>query len=154
MRGAGLIIVALLALAPVTAKAVQPDEILKNPVLEARARALSAGLRCMVCQNQSIDDSDATLARAIRVLVRERLQAGDSDAQIRSFLVGRYGAFILLKPPVEVGTLLLWGTPFLALILGGAAILYAANGSRSVPGMDVPLTDAERHRLDDLLARD
>ena len=139
MRRAGLLLAALLACAPVPALAVRPDEIMADHRLEARARDLSTGLRCMVCQNQSIDDSDATLARDIRVLVRERLRAGDTDAQIRSFLVQRYGAFILLKPPVEAGTLLLWGTPFLALLLGGTAIAYATRQARSAaPGSAGP----------------
>jgi cytochrome c-type biogenesis protein CcmH/NrfF len=92
----------LLSLAPLAARAVQPDEIMTDPRLEARARALSAQLRCMVCQNESIDESNADLARDLRVLVRERLQAGDSDDQIRAFLVRRYGDFILLKPPFKV----------------------------------------------------
>jgi len=102
-----------------TAFAVQPDEQLGDPVLEARAREISAGLRCLVCQNQSIDDSDAPLARDLRILVRERLQAGDSDTAVRDYLVARYGDFILLKPPFEAGTLLLWLTPVLALVAGG-----------------------------------
>jgi cytochrome c-type biogenesis protein CcmH len=137
---------------PLAAHAVQPDEILKDPVLEARARDLSAGLRCLVCQNQSIDDSNAELARDIRVLVRERLVAGDSDSQIRDFLVQRYGAFILLKPPFETGTLLLWGTPFLVLILGGAAILVAARRGKRERDPAVPLSAEEKKRLDEVLA--
>jgi cytochrome c-type biogenesis protein CcmH len=99
--------------------AVQPDEQLADPTLEARARDISGGLRCLVCQNQSIDDSDAPLARDLRLLVRERLQAGDSDDQVQNYLVARYGDFILLKPPFETATLLLWGTPVAALIAGG-----------------------------------
>ncbi len=98
--------------------AVQPDEQLADPVLEARARDISEGLRCLVCQNQSIDDSDAPLARDLRLLVRERLKDGDSDDAVRSYLVARYGDFILLKPPFEVGTLLLWLTPALVLVAG------------------------------------
>jgi cytochrome c-type biogenesis protein CcmH len=151
MKRVALILAALLALAPLSALAVQPDEILKDPVLEARARDLSSQLRCMVCQNQSIDDSDATLARDIRVLVREHLKAGDSNAQILDFLTQRYGAFILLKPPFERGTLLLWGTPFLVLILGGGAILYTARRQRHNRDAAAPLSDSEQHRLDDLL---
>jgi cytochrome c-type biogenesis protein CcmH len=154
MKRAALVFAMLLTLAPLPAFAVQPDEIMRDPVLEARARDLSSQLRCMVCQNQSIDDSDATLARDIRVLVRERLKDGDSNAQIRDFLVQRYGAFILLKPPFETGTLLLWGTPFLALILGGGAILYATRKNRHDRDPAVPLNDAERHRLDEILAKD
>src|SRR3954470_16615115 len=97
--------------------AVHPDEILKDPVLEARARTLSQELRCMVCQNQSIDDSDAPLARDLRVLVRERLTAGDSDGQVIDFLVARYGEFVLLKPRVSAHTLLLWLAPFAVLVI-------------------------------------
>ena len=105
-----------LALASASAaNAVQPDELLADTKLEARARALSAELRCMVCQNQSIDDSDATLARDLRLLVRERLKAGDSDAAVLEFLHVRYGDFILLKPPFKPGTALLWLLPGLAL---------------------------------------
>ena len=107
------------------ALAVQPDEILPDPGLEARARAISAGLRCLVCQNQSIDDSDAPLARDLRLLVRERLQAGDSDAAVESYLVQRYGEFVLLKPPFGWHTLLLWAMPLAALI---AALWAAARG--------------------------
>ncbi|WP_158806881.1 cytochrome c-type biogenesis protein [Beijerinckia sp. L45] len=154
MNRAALVFVTLLALMPLPALAVQPDEIMTDPVLEARARDLSSQLRCMVCQNQSIDDSDAQLARDIRVLVRERLAAGDSNAKIRDFLVQRYGAFILLKPPFEMGTLLLWGTPFLALILGGSAIVYATRKNRRHTDAAVPLNDHERHRLETLLADD
>jgi len=137
---------------PLVAHAVQPDEILKDPVLEARARGLSAGLRCLVCQNQSIDDSNAELARDIRVLVREHLVAGDSDVQIRDYLVQRYGAFILLKPPFEAGTLLLWSTPFLVLILGGAAILVAARRGKRQHDPAVSLSVEEQKRLDQVLA--
>ena len=104
---------------------MQPDEVLKNPALEARARALSQDLRCMVCQNQSIDDSDAPLAKDLRVLVRERLSAGDSDGQVIDFLVARYGEFVLLKPRVNAHTLLLWLAPFAVLIIGAIAFLAA-----------------------------
>src|SRR4051812_3286611 len=104
--------------------AVQPDEILSDPVLEGRARALSAGLRCLVCQNQSIDDSNAPLARDLRILLRERLKAGDSDDQAVNFVVARYGDFVLLRPRFMPETWLLWIGPF-ALLLIGAAFLYA-----------------------------
>ena len=148
-RALGLIAMLALALAG-PAHAVEPDEILKNTVLEARARDVSSGLRCLVCQNESIDDSHAGLARDIRLLVRQRLEAGDTDQQIRDYLVARYGAFILLKPPVEWGTLLLWGTPLIVLVLGGGAALLAA---RRRPSRDPsrPLSEAERARLRDLL---
>jgi len=102
--------------------AVQPDEILSDPALEARARALSAGLRCLVCQNQSIDDSDAPLARDLRLLVRERLTTGDSDEAVTEFIVARYGEFVLLKPPFAWNTLILWLAP-IVLILGAAGVI-------------------------------
>ncbi len=104
--------------------AVEPDEVLADPVLEARARDLSAQLRCLVCQNQSIDDSDAPLAKDLRVLVRERLVAGDSDADIRSYLVARYGEFVLLKPSMSLANLLLWLTAPAALLIGAATALW------------------------------
>src|SRR5437660_9774678 len=107
---------ALVGAAPV--RAVTPDEILPDPQLEARARTLSHQLRCMVCQNQSIDDSDAPLAHDLRVLVRERLKAGDSDPQVIDFLVARYGEFVLLKPRMSAHTALLWLAPFTVVLLG------------------------------------
>jgi cytochrome c-type biogenesis protein CcmH len=106
------------------AAAVQPDEQLADPALEGRARAISAELRCLVCQNQSIDDSDAPLARDLRLLVRQRLTAGDSDVAIRDYLVARYGDFILMKPPFETSTLILWLTPAIVLILGGGMAIW------------------------------
>ena len=113
----------LLVVAILPARAVQPDEILSDPALEARARALSEGLRCLVCQNQSIDDSNAPLARDLRLIIRERLKAGDSDAQAIDFVVARYGEFVLLRPRFTPGTWLLWIGPF-ALLLIAAAFLY------------------------------
>ena len=104
--------------------AVEPDEVLADPVLEARARDLSAELRCLVCQNQSIDDSSAGLAKDLRVLVRERLVAGDSDDDVRSYLVARYGEFVLLKPTMSLANLLLWLTAPLALLIGAAAAIW------------------------------
>lgn len=142
-----------LLLMPLAARAVQPDEIMADPKLEARARALSAELRCMVCQNESIDESNADLARDLRLLVRERLQAGDSDEQIRAFLVRRYGDFILLKPPFKSETWLLWGAPFLILIAGGAVILFARR-RQSQSAAASALTEAERAKLDTLLDGD
>jgi cytochrome c-type biogenesis protein CcmH len=115
MIRAGLLAL-LLLVSP--ALAVQPDEVLDDPALEARARAISAELRCLVCQNQSIDDSDAPLARDLRILVRERLQAGDSDGEVRSYLVDRYGEFVLLRPTFSARNLFLWLTPLVALALG------------------------------------
>ncbi len=152
MRRVALIVAAALTLTPLPAMAVQPDEILKDSVLEARARDLSAGLRCMVCQNQSIDDSDAPLARDIRVLVRERLLAGDTNTRIRDFLVQRYGAFILLKPPFELGTLMLWATPFLVLFLGGVSLIFTARRGRRIKDRPATLDDGERRRLEEILA--
>jgi cytochrome c-type biogenesis protein CcmH len=118
-----LAIFLLLVVAILPARAVQPDEILSDPALEARARALSEGLRCLVCQNQSIDDSNAPLARDLRLIIRERLKAGDSDAQAIDFVVARYGEFVLLRPRFTPGTWVLWIGPF-ALLLIAAAFLY------------------------------
>jgi cytochrome c-type biogenesis protein CcmH len=129
--------------------AVQPDEVLSNPQLETRARALSQQLRCMVCQNQSIDDSDAPLARDLRLLVRERLSAGDTDRQVVDFLVSRYGEFVLLKPRFEWHTALLWVLPP-ALLLAGAVVLWMSTRRRPVTS-DTALSDAEQAKLDDIL---
>lgn len=115
------------------ALALQPNEVLKDPALEARARALSKDIRCLVCQNQSIDDSNADLARDLRVLVRERLQKGDSDPEILDFLVKRYGDFVLLKPPVKVSTYLLWYGPIGILILGVIGLIVFFRNRRVVP---------------------
>jgi len=126
------LLLVLLCLSSPAAYAVQPDEQLADPVLEARAREISEGLRCLVCQNQSIDDSNATLARDLRILVRERLTAGDSDEAVRAYLVARYGDFILLKPPFAWRTLLLWITPFAVLALGAVvALTRRQRGSAS-----------------------
>jgi cytochrome c-type biogenesis protein CcmH len=148
-----LMLVCLLALTPLTAKAVQPDEIMSDPRLEARARALSAQFRCMVCQNESIDESNADLARDLRLLVRERLHAGDTDDQIRAFLVSRYGDFILLKPPFKLETWLLWGAPFAVLLAGGCLILVARRRQQR-PAPANTLSDAERARLEAMLGDD
>ncbi|MCB1971347.1 MAG: cytochrome c-type biogenesis protein CcmH [Geminicoccaceae bacterium] len=129
---------------------VTPDEVLADPALEMRARELGRELRCLVCQNQSIDDSDASLAHDLRVLVRERLVAGDTDQQVRDYLVARYGEFVLLEPPVQASTWLLWGGPFVILILG--AILVFVFVRRRPAGMaePEPLDDSERARLQQL----
>src|ERR1700742_664543 len=121
---AGLLVAAACLLAA-PAFAVQPYEILPDRALEARARDLSRELRCMVCQNQSIDDSDAPLARDLRLLVRERLRAGDSNTQVLDFLVARYGEFVLLKPRVAWHTALLWGAPFGVLVIGALVIFFS-----------------------------
>lgn len=131
-------------------RAVQPDEVLADSVLEARARALSHGLRCLVCQNQSIDDSNAPLARDLRLLVRERLVAGDSDAQVNEFLVDRFGEFVLLKPPFKGSTLLLWLTP-LVLLGGGIAFALRQLKLQSSTPKIAPLSVAEERALSDLL---
>ena len=127
--------------------AVRPDEMLKDPALETRARAISAELRCLVCQNQSIDDSDADLAHDLRVLVRDRLSAGDSDAAVMDYLVQRYGEFILLRPVFSPGNALLWTGPFL-IVLAGAGVL--AFRTRRKPGPEARLTDAEEAKLREL----
>jgi len=132
------------------ALAVRPGEMLKDPALEARARDLSRELRCMVCQNQSIDDSDAPLAHDLRVLVRQRLEAGDTDREVIDFLVARYGEFVLLKPRFEAHTLLLWGLPPAALLIGIAALLLLAR-KRSRPAVEPALTAEEERRLSTLV---
>jgi cytochrome c-type biogenesis protein CcmH len=134
------------------ARAVQPDEIMADPAKEARARELSRELRCMVCQNQSIDDSEAPLARDLRLLVRERIAGGDSDAQVIDFLVARYGEFVLLKPRLERQTLLLWAVPPLVLVVGGLALWIEARRRRTQAGAQPPLTPEEKARLARLLA--
>ncbi|UCI06755.1 cytochrome c-type biogenesis protein CcmH [Mesorhizobium sp. B1-1-8] len=131
------------------AQAVKPDEVLQDPALEARARALSEGLRCMVCQNQSIDESDADLARDLRVLVRQRLVAGDTDQQVMDYIVSRYGEFVLLKPRFSLRNALLWGTPVLLLLVGGAFIVISARSRRAAP--DSPLNAEEQAALDKML---
>src|SRR3981189_3944078 len=127
MRWLKLIVVVLTLAAPVRAFAVQPDEVLADAALEARARVLSKELRCMVCQNQSIDDSDAPLARDLRILVRERLQAGDSDQRVIDFLVARYGEFVLLKPRFSLHTALLWLRPAALLLIGAVGLFLVAR---------------------------
>jgi cytochrome c-type biogenesis protein CcmH len=150
-----LVLIVLLSASASTSawSAVQPDEMLRDPALEARARTLSQQLRCMVCQNESIDDSDAPLAHDLRVLVRERLQAGDSDTQVLDFLVARYGEFVLLKPRLSWRTAILWGVPP-ALLLTGIALLVLAvtrgRGRLQDPGSN--LTAAEQARLKKILA--
>ncbi len=140
------------------AYAVQPDEIMSDPARELRARDLSRELRCMVCQNQSIDDSEAPLARDLRLLVRERIAAGDSDAQVLDFLVARYGEFVLLKPRVEPHTLVLWLLPPLALAGGGLALwINGRRRSKSAAagdGSTVKLTADEEARLQQLIAEE
>ena len=147
-----LLSIVLAGLAPSLARAVQPDEVLPDPKLEARARAISAGLRCLVCQNQSIDDSKAELARDLRLLVRERLKLGETDEQVRAFVVNRYGNFILLKPPLDLETAFLWGMPALVLAAGGITLLFGLRRLQSASA--APLSQAERDRLAALLDAD
>jgi len=130
---------------------VQPDEMLKDSALESRARDLSRELRCMVCQNQSIDDSEAPLARDLRLLVRERLTKGDSDQQVLSFLVSRYGEFVLLRPPLEWHTLLLWGLPPAALAAGTIGLFIMSRRRRSMAAEADPLSRDEEQRLSTLV---
>lgn len=148
-----ILVVLSLIVASAAAYAVQPNEVLPDPALEARARGLSANLRCLVCQNQSIDDSDAPLARDLRLLVRERLVAGDSDAEVTRFLVARYGEFVLLRPPLGWHTLMLWLTPVLLLMLAAGGIgwrLVKARGQHIAPAQS-PLTADEQARLASLM---
>jgi cytochrome c-type biogenesis protein CcmH len=147
MRAIPLLLAALLVLStPVLA--VQPNEVLKDQVLEQRARQISSGLRCLVCQNQSIDDSDAPLAKDLRVLVRERLTAGDSDKGVIDFVVARYGDFVLLRPPMNARTIALWAAPFLIVLFGSAFLWRRRNRAAAAA---VTLTAEEQRRLDDLL---
>lgn len=132
------------------ALAVNPDEVLADPALEARARAISAKLRCMVCQNQSIDDSNAELAKDLRVLVRERLTNGDTDEAVVAYVVSRYGEFVLLKPRFETKTVILWGMPVILLLCGGIALVIAAR-RRSAGALGAPLSDKEKEELNKLL---
>jgi cytochrome c-type biogenesis protein CcmH len=151
-----MMLVFCLGLGLLPALAVAPDEVLDDPVLEARARALSAELRCMVCQNQSIDDSDAPLAKDLRVLVRERLVAGDSDAAVIDYLVSRYGEFVLLKPRFAWHTIVLWAAGPVALIAGLFAIFAALRSRRTAvtATAEPSLTAEERRRLEELLDRE
>jgi len=158
MNGRAVLIAAILILGIAEvfpAHAVRPDEIMSDPVKEARARDLSRELRCMVCQNQSIDDSDAPLARDLRLLVRERIAAGDSEAQVLDFLVARYGEFVLLKPRLNSHTYLLWLLPPFGLVAGGAVLwLYHRRRMQAAAGVEEPLalTPDEEARLERLMA--
>ena len=156
MRWLFFIVVTLTLVASPRVEAVQPDEILADAALEGRARALSKELRCMVCQNQSIDDSDAPLARDLRVLVRERLQAGDSDGQVIDFLVARYGEFVLLKPRFSLHTALLWLGPAAVVLIGSLGLFVLARRYRAGSGpaaAGAKLTPAEQARLSEILGR-
>lgn len=135
-----------------TALAVKPNEMLADPKLEARARLLSEELRCMVCQNQSIDESDAELAADLRVLLRERLMAGDTDKQVMDYIVSRYGEFVLLKPPFNLRNALLWGAPALILLAGGAFVFMSARSRRRQE--TTVLSKEEQDALDVILRKD
>ena len=144
--------------------AVNPDEVLADPALESRAREISKGLRCLVCQNQSIDDSDADLAKDLRLLVRERLTAGDSNESVIQFVVSRYGDFVLLKPPFRMSTLALWLGPLAIIVAGLMAVIVffrrragtaaGVQGAETVAARPEPLSDDEKRRLDELLKDD
>jgi cytochrome c-type biogenesis protein CcmH len=148
------ILVSLAALVAMSALAVTPAERLADPALEARARELSQGLRCLVCQNQSIDDSNAALAHDLRVLVRERLTAGDSNDEVLSYVVARYGDYVLMRPPLRWSTLALWAGPGVLLLVGGWLAVGYVRGRRDPSGAAVapePLTETEKQQLQALL---
>ncbi len=144
---------ALSAFAPAS-WAVEPSEMLKDPKLEARARNISKNLRCLVCQNESIDESNADLARDLRVLLRERLKAGDTDEEAVNYLVSRYGEYVLLKPRLAPHTYILWFGPFAVLLIGGLALYYArrkSSASQAAARVEAGLSEEERKRLEELL---
>jgi cytochrome c-type biogenesis protein CcmH len=147
MRKLLAILAFLVAVSP--AFALTPDEQLKDPALESRAREISAQLRCLVCQNQSIDDSEAPLAKDLRTLVREQLTAGKSDTQVMDYIVARYGQFVLLKPRFEPETLILWGTPFAVLLIAGAAMILRRKRAEVAP--ETPLSEDEKRALEQAL---
>ena len=151
MRRLATIATLIFAVASVQALAVQPDEMLNDPKLEARARELSREIRCMVCQNQSIDDSEAPLARDLRLLVRERINKGDSDRQVLDFLVERYGEFVLLKPRLEGKTIILWALPPAALIAGVIGLLFSMRRRRSSQSEPATLSAEELRKLSTLV---
>lgn len=151
----GLFLIATLALAGLgPAGAVEPDELLPDTALEARARRISSDLRCLVCQNQSIDDSSAGLAKDLRLLVRQRLNEGDSDADVLAFVVARYGEFVLLRPPLSLRTILLWAAPFLLLGLTAVTVLRNFKSARRGTYDAESLTADEQKRLDAIMKRD
>lgn len=150
-RTLGLALLALTLMAAPANAALDPDEVLDDPVLEDRARGLSAELRCMVCQNQSIDDSNAELARDLRVLVRERILAGDSDEEVIEYVVSRYGEFVLLRPSFNMRNAALWASPVLLILGGGGFIFYATRNRRRQEV--AKLTDDEDRKLKELLER-
>jgi cytochrome c-type biogenesis protein CcmH len=148
-----LVVLATLAAFAFPARAVEPGEMLQDPALERRARQISAELRCLVCQNQSIDDSNAPLARDLRILVRERLSQGDSDAAVLRFVVDRYGTFVLLRPPLSAAILLLWLTPLALLVIGGVIAFRTTRRRSAAAAPSAELTPAEQQRLAEILER-
>ncbi len=158
MSGRGVKRLAAVALGAVLlashAQAVLPDEQLADPKLEARARAIGGELRCVVCQNQTIDDSDADLARDLRIILRQRLVAGDSDRQAIAFIVQRYGTFVLLKPPFDGDTLVLWLGPLAILAAGGVGVALYLRRRGEAADAAAPLSEAERARLGEILEED
>ena len=154
-----ILLALVLSLGALTAPAlaVEPEEMLEDPKLESRARELSKNLRCLVCQNESIDESNAPLAKDLRILLRERLKAGDTDEQAIQFLVDRYGEYVLLKPRFGAHTLILWLGPFLVLLAGLGAVIYArrrVQASRTAAQAEAPLSEEEKKRLEELLKGD
>ncbi|MFD2738658.1 cytochrome c-type biogenesis protein CcmH [Sulfitobacter aestuarii] len=147
-----LLLVLLLCTGP--ALAVEPDEMLDDPALEARARELSQGLRCLVCRNESIDESNASLARDLRLLLRERLIAGDSDEEAVDYIVGRYGEYVLLNPQATGANWLLWGAgPLMLLLAGGMGLIYLRGRAKARGAEETPLSAEEQSRLRDILDR-
>ena len=155
MRLASLSLAALLAVSA-PALAVDPSEMLKDPGLEARAQHLGKELRCLVCQNESIEDSNADLAKDLRIIVRERIAQGQSDEQVRAFVVDRYGDYVLLKPPFKASTLVLWVGPFVFFLAGLAAVVafFRRRGVSAAPPAPAPLSAEEKRRLEALLKDD
>jgi cytochrome c-type biogenesis protein CcmH len=147
---AGMALLAVVVSTP--AHALKPDEVLPDPAQEQRARAIGRELRCLVCQNQSIDDSEANLARDLRLVVRERIRAGDDDASVLRYMQARYGDFVLLRPPVKPATYLLWFGPLLLAAAGIAGLLvYFRRRAVTEPAEAAPLAEEERRRLEELL---
>ncbi len=149
--GRAMVTIALVLFFAVPSFAVNPNEVLADPALELRARVISAELRCLVCQNQSIDNSDAELAKDLRILVREHLRAGETDAQIYDFLVARYGEFVLLKPRLQERTLLLWFAPLFLLGLGALMLLFQYK-KRNISNTLTELSESEKERLAKLVS--
>jgi cytochrome c-type biogenesis protein CcmH len=154
LRCAARLLLLLLAIAATPVAAVEPDEVLEDAALEARARTISQELRCLVCQNQSIDDSNAALAKDLRLVVRERLRAGDSDAAVLAFVEARYGEFVLLRPKLNAHTLLLWLAPLLLLLATALVVLRRARAGASAVEALAPLSPAEQQRVDELVHRE